>query len=144
MKATFNHPAVVLDQRDHIASIKCSRYSIEVCFKAPEARETAQKSWIENTHFGSFYLLTYHLGCGDRTGQTRSYFRASQPVRNTGSDCVSVPVAPIEEHEALDSGDISWGTYKSPEKRKRASSAEHQAADADPQDAPGDAPGDTP
>ncbi|KAK5994321.1 hypothetical protein PT974_04794 [Cladobotryum mycophilum] len=122
LKAIFKYPTVILDQSDHLKSIKCNDYSIEVCFRNLEARNAVEKSWAENTHSGTFHLITYHRGCGDLTGHKRSYFLASQPVRNSDTDCVVVPTKPINEQDAFESGEFSWGIYEDPEERRRAAS----------------------
>lgn len=119
LKATFKHPTVVLDQSNHVTDIKCSNGSIEICFENPKARDIVETSWVENTHDGTFHLLTYHLGCGDLSGHKRSYFLAFQPVQNTGASCVSVPVEPIDEETALESGEVSWGMYEDPKELRR-------------------------
>ncbi|KAJ5240477.1 uncharacterized protein N7469_002068 [Penicillium citrinum] len=120
IQATFSHPTVVLDHSDHLRNIKCDAHSIEICFTTEQAKAIAQETWKLDPKTGAFQLVTYHLGCGDTTGHKRSYFRVSRPVTSTATNCLSVPVAPVDEPDALESGEVFWGTYEASAQQKRA------------------------
>jgi hypothetical protein len=115
MKATFVRPTVVLDHSSQLQDIKCSNRDIETCFKSSKAFEAVKRSW----HLDNFNLVTYHMRCGDETSGKRTFFHAKQPVFNPQTSCVRVAVIPVPEEEALDSGEINWGTYQHPDYRKR-------------------------
>lgn len=115
-------PTIVLDHSSHIRDVKCSDRHIEMCFKTHQAFETAHESWDSNDGFN---LITYHMGCGDQSSEKRSFFYAKQPMFDANSTCVIVAAIPIEEHEALESGRVSWGTYIDPDNRKRDSAKGH-------------------
>ncbi|KAK2759078.1 hypothetical protein FQN54_003177 [Arachnomyces sp. PD_36] len=111
-QATFTRPTVVLEHSNQISKIKCQSDEIEICFKSPEARRITQDSWT-GAGYDSFNIVTYHRSCGDGTGERRSFFQASRPVFDS-STCLTVPATRIDEKDALDSGEVSWGTYASP------------------------------
>lgn len=119
LKAKFNRPTVVLDHSNLVDDIKCNNDSITVCLNDPLARQTAQNAWNLDSDHNSFNFITYHAGCGDETGHKRSMFRVSQPIFNRESSCVKLPAVLIDESDALDSGELTWGTYQSPLHRKR-------------------------
>jgi hypothetical protein len=76
-----------------------------------------EQTWKKKTSSGTFNLITYHIGCGDLTGQQRSFFSASRPV--VQGDCVTVAAEPIDEQQALHAGELAWGTYVNPHLAKR-------------------------
>ncbi|KAL7911957.1 hypothetical protein GGI35DRAFT_492031 [Trichoderma velutinum] len=116
LKATFVRPTVVLDHSNHLREVKCSHSSIRVCFTSPQAYRVAQGSW----HLDDFNLATYHIGCGDEDSGTRSFYHATKDVVfDAPTLCVKVAVTRILEQSALDSAELSWGTYQNPDHRKR-------------------------
>ena len=127
MKATFVRPTIVLDHSNYLRDIQCNPRNIEVCFKSPEAFHEVETSW----HLDDFNLVTYHVGCGDETSGKRTFFRASHPVFNAQTLCAKVPVTMITEEDALDSGELSWGTYQHPDYRKRVPTKGHVRVNQD-------------
>lgn len=87
-----------------------------VCFSSPEAFKKAQTAW----NIPEFNIATFHIGCGDELSGERSYFHAKRPTAiNHRTKCLSIPTKRIQHTEALDSGEITWGTYIDPKDRKR-------------------------
>ncbi|KAI0388747.1 hypothetical protein F5Y17DRAFT_180805 [Xylariaceae sp. FL0594] len=111
VKTKFSRPTIVLDHTDHLLSITCGDESINACF-TPEAFQYAQKTWAEH----EFNLVTYHVGCGDEVTGTRSVFHAKQAKFDAETSCVEVSTKPVTYKDAMESGEITWGTYKDPEK----------------------------
>ncbi|KAM0442136.1 hypothetical protein ACHAQK_004458 [Fusarium lateritium] len=67
MDLVMNHPAVVLDYIDAIASVHCTAGSITVQFGKSVAFDTAAKSWLDDQ---AFILITNNMGnCNPRIGQ---------------------------------------------------------------------------
>ncbi|OJJ66930.1 hypothetical protein ASPBRDRAFT_357224 [Aspergillus brasiliensis CBS 101740] len=120
LQSTFSSPTVVLEHSSHIKDVVCDgqENTMQVCFKTPEALQRAQRSWKDEIQSGTFNLVTYHMGCGDQTGDHRSFFRASNPTVDN-DECVSVSVEPLDERQAIHAGDLSWGTYLHPGHQKR-------------------------
>lgn len=67
-----------------------------------------------------FNLVTYHIGCGDETTGQRSYFLAETPQFNDETGCVDIAAKPIAYEDAIDSGEIIWGTYRDPQQQNTA------------------------
>ncbi|KAI1817053.1 hypothetical protein GGS20DRAFT_535201 [Poronia punctata] len=111
MKTKFSRPTIILDHTAHLLSISCGGKSIDACF-TPDAFKEAQKTWTEQ----EFNLVTYHVGCGDEATGARSIFLASQPKFDEKTSCVKVSTKHITHEDAMESGEITWGTYKDPEK----------------------------
>ena len=66
-----------------------------------------------------FRLVTYHLGCGDQYNGKRSYFMVENPQFNTQEKSVVLSCTPLEQEEAIESGQIEWGVYEDPSHRTR-------------------------
>ncbi|GKZ17888.1 hypothetical protein AbraIFM66951_006907 [Aspergillus brasiliensis] len=120
LQSTFSSPTVVLEHSSHIKDVVCDgqKNTMQVCFKTPEALQRVQKSWKDEIQSDTFNLVTYHIGCGDQTGDHRSFFRASNPTVDN-DECVSVSVEPLDERQAIHAGDLSWGTFLHPGHQKR-------------------------
>ncbi|CAI7569729.1 unnamed protein product [Penicillium glandicola] len=127
----FSRPTVVLEHSSHIKEVNCYDEHIQVCFKTTEGLEAVEKSWMEYTDSKSFNLITYHIGCGHRTGESRSIFVASQP-RIEGY-CVTVVAELSDEQEEIREGTINWGTYQSPKAKRQPVKGHVKAAKADPE-----------
>lgn len=74
-------------------------------------------SWIGRD---SFNLATYHVGCGDETSGKRTFFHASDLSVYPDTKCAVMAAVPIDEEQALDSGVVTWGTYESPDEKRRS------------------------
>lgn len=118
LEGTFSHPTVVLEHSSHIEDVVCTDHDIKVVFKTPEARDTVEKHWQEETTAQGFNLITYHVDCGHLHGEHRSFFRASQP-RMEGNNSIIVTTHLLEETEAIHGGHLEWGTYQKPGLAKR-------------------------
>ena len=101
---------MVLDHSSHVSSLKCNASKIIASFDTQEAFEHVEKEW----HFPQFNLITYHVGCGDEFHGQRSYFLAKNPSFDCDSKTVIVDSKPIDKNDAIQSGELSWGTYKDP------------------------------
>lgn len=120
MKTTFNYPTVVLEHSSQVESVACKDDRMTVCFSSQLAMSTVLQSWAAHG-LHTLNIVTYHSGCGDESGKRRSFFKASSPVFDMLSLCVTMPVTLAEEKDILDSGELKWGTYISPhEKRDNA------------------------
>ncbi|KAJ5995665.1 hypothetical protein N7481_002642 [Penicillium waksmanii] len=95
---------------------------MHICFNNPLAMATVEASWLTQ---GGINVATYHKGCGDESSGKRSFFHATQPSINLAGMCIVVSVTPIQESDALDSGVMTWGTYKDPQQRKRSPTKGH-------------------
>lgn len=95
---------------------------MQICFNNPLAMATAEASWLIE---GGINLATYHRGCGDESSGKRSFFHATQPFINPRDMCIVMSVTLIQESDALDSGVMTWGTYKDPKQRKRSPTKGH-------------------
>lgn len=117
MKANFTRPTIVLDHSSHVKSVKCkSNGTIQIGFDTPEAFQMVKQSW----NLSDFHLVTFHVGCGDETSGKRSYFHAKKPLSMDSQTLLTVvPISSIKDEDALDSGEISWGTYQHPDHKKR-------------------------
>lgn len=130
LHATFSRPTVVLDHSSHIDDINCGDGNIEICF-IPQAFPTVETEWKKYDR-GSFNLITYHVGCGHLTGESRSFFVASQPVFD--GNCVTVLAELTDEHDEIQEGKLSWGTYQHPHIAKREPVLGHvKVSKADPE-----------
>ena len=114
MNTTFKYPTVVLEHSNQIESISCQDGAITACFKTKQAVQTVLQSWIRKD-IDTFNLVTYHVGCGDESGARRSFFEATRPVIDLGSSCMTVQTRRVQEQEAIEDGELSWGTYVSPQ-----------------------------
>lgn len=131
LKTNFSRPTVVLDHSSHLKTVKCDdkQGNIKVCFDSLEAFQVAQQSWNKP----DFHLNTFHMGCGDQTSGKRTYFHARKPVfMDPQTLCTVVPVTPLKDEDAMDSGELSWGTYKHPNYRKRVPVLGHIRLDEPP------------
>lgn len=115
LKAVFARPTVVLDHSTQIKSVQCSPGKIQVCFKSLTAFDQAILSWA----LDDLNLVTYHNGCGDETSGKRTFFHAVRPEFDLTSLCMTTSATSILEEQALESGEIRWGTYLSPSNRRR-------------------------
>jgi hypothetical protein len=67
MDLVMNHPAVVLDYIDAIASVHCTAGSVTVQFGKSVAFDTAAKTWLSDQ---AFILITNNMGnCNSKIGQ---------------------------------------------------------------------------
>ncbi|KAJ5259215.1 hypothetical protein N7478_012196 [Penicillium angulare] len=116
LQANFSRPTIVLEHSNHVKEVNCDDGYIEVCFKSPESLETVEKSWKEYSDSESFNVITYHIGCGHRTGEYRSIFVASHPIFH--DDCVTVNAELSDEKDEIRDGKLNWGTYQSPHAKR--------------------------
>lgn len=130
----------------------CSKPNeIEVCFSNQEAFDAARHSWRAK----DLTIVTFHVGCGDELSGKRSYFNTVGHVLiNERTRCIVARTREVSHDEALESGEIRWGTYEDPDNKKRMPSLGHvRMADPDededenqppPQEDPDDASGPVP
>ncbi|KAH8886458.1 hypothetical protein GQ53DRAFT_844965 [Thozetella sp. PMI_491] len=115
LTAVFNLPTVVLDHSTHPLSVDCSADDkITVCFQQPQF-DHVQNAW----NIPEFYVITFHVGCGDEYTGRRSYFHATNPRFNPTGRCVTVDARSIEQEDAIQSGEILFGTFRHPEYKTR-------------------------
>lgn len=108
-KANFTRPTIVLDHTSQVDSIECNEGKIKVCFNSERLGfSKAQSTWT----LKRFNLATYHIGCGDETSGLRSYFLAENAEFEPDSGCVQVSASPLAYEDAIESGEIEWGTYR--------------------------------
>ncbi|XHF99760.1 hypothetical protein AWENTII_003249 [Aspergillus wentii] len=126
LQSTFSGPTVALEHSSHVKDVVCDgkNKTIQVCFKTPEALQRVQTSWKDEIDSDTFNLVTYHMGCGDQTGDHRSFFRASNPTVDD-EECMTVSAEPLNERQAIHAGDLSWGTFLHPEYQKRQPAKGH-------------------
>ncbi|MCJ1399629.1 hypothetical protein MMC11_002831 [Xylographa trunciseda] len=93
------------------------------------AFQLAKQTW--DLEDGSFVVATYHVGCGNVLDGTRSFFRSSAPNSDLDNLAVMLPsVSQLENAEAIQAADVSWGTYNSPLTAKKRFSIIHPAIQA--------------
>lgn len=123
LKAKFVRPTVVLDHTSHLRAVDCSKPNqIEVCFSNQEAFDAARHSWNAT----DLTVVTFHVGCGDELSGKRSYFNTvGHVVTNQRTLCIAAHTKEVSHDEALESGEIRWGTYEDPENKKRMPALGH-------------------
>ncbi len=98
-----------MDHTNQINSIQCNEGKIKVCFNSEGLGfSKVQSTWT----LKRFNIATYHIGCGDETSGLRSYFLAENADFEPDSGCVRVSASPLAYEDAIESGEIEWGTYR--------------------------------
>ena len=96
--------------------MKCIDREILLAFSYTTAYQHAQKTWT----WLNFTIATYHLGCGDEYARKQSFFQARDLEWDAQSVSVTMKVTPMDQGDAIHSGEISWGTYTDPMQQKRS------------------------
>ncbi|GCB17143.1 hypothetical protein AAWM_00028 [Aspergillus awamori] len=112
MVSNFNHPTVVLDHSAHISSVTCLANGMDICFESEDAERQASKEW--NMSQSPLILASYHPGCGDYRSGSRSYWKVSSIIFQSGQRCARANVTEMPLEEATKDFDLEFGHYKTP------------------------------